>query len=330
MSDPTTPMPFQPTTMTTAQLAAVSFLARYSGRTHSLYAYQLREWFAWCESNGLDPLVGVQRAHVELYIRGLGDHGLMDSSVNTMMHAVRGYFRFAHIDGLIGSDPAVYARLPKIHRDESRTQGLDRLELIRFLQIAQTLTVQHGALAYLLGINALQIREGAVLDGQGLGDLEEPDQFEPVQSLGAGLVAVDLRQPRVDGRVGADEAVDVGEAEVPADGVHHRVDRGVHQAVVAEPADVQLDVGALDPDQRVQPVALAPGEPLPQLVGVQAVGAPGVAGQVGHRRQLRGRHRCRLERHRGGRIGHGVTSRGDPSGGPDPARRQRGQAPGPH
>ncbi len=78
----------------------------------------------------------------------------MDSSVLTMMHAVRGIFRFAHIDGLIGSDPAVYARLPKIHRDESRTQGLDRLELIRFLQIAQTLTVHHGALAYLLGINA--------------------------------------------------------------------------------------------------------------------------------------------------------------------------------
>lgn len=37
--------------------------------------------------------------------------------------------------------PAVYARLPKVHRDESRTQGLDRLELIRLLQIAQTITV---------------------------------------------------------------------------------------------------------------------------------------------------------------------------------------------
>jgi len=163
MSDPTIPLPFQPTTMTTAQLAAVSYLARYSGRTHTLYAYQLRQWFAWCQSNGLDPLVGIQRAHVELYIRGLGDHGLMDSSVNTMMHAVRGYFRFAHIDGLIGSDPAVYARLPKVHRDESRTQGLDRLELIRFLQIAQTLTVHHGALAYLLGINALRASEAAAV-----------------------------------------------------------------------------------------------------------------------------------------------------------------------
>src|SRR3954465_5441641 len=99
MSDPTTLLPFQPATLSTAQLAAVSYLARHSGRTHALYAFQLREWFGWCESNGLEALTGIQRAHVELYIRSLGDRGLMDSSVATMMHAVRGYFRFAHIDG---------------------------------------------------------------------------------------------------------------------------------------------------------------------------------------------------------------------------------------
>ena len=57
----TTPLPFQPDAMTPAQLAAVSYLARYSGHTHQLYAYQLRRWFAWCETNRLDPLVGVQR-----------------------------------------------------------------------------------------------------------------------------------------------------------------------------------------------------------------------------------------------------------------------------
>ena len=79
------------------------------------------------------------------------------------MHGVRGFFRFAHIDGLIPADPAVYARLPKIHQDETRTQGLDRLELIRFLQVAQTITVHHGALAYLLGINALRASEAAAV-----------------------------------------------------------------------------------------------------------------------------------------------------------------------
>ena len=95
----TTLLRFQPDAMTPAQRAAVSYLARYSGHTHALYAFQLRRWFAWCDTNGLDPLVGIQRAHIELYIRHLGESGLMASSVNTSMHAVRGFFRFAHIDG---------------------------------------------------------------------------------------------------------------------------------------------------------------------------------------------------------------------------------------
>ncbi len=47
--------------------------------------------------------------------------------------------------------------------DESRTQGFDRLEPIRFLQVAQTLTVHHGALAYLLGINAMRASEAAAV-----------------------------------------------------------------------------------------------------------------------------------------------------------------------
>ena len=88
-------LPFQPTTMTSAQLAAVSFLARYGGHTHELYTYQLRRWFQWCEGNGLDPLMGIQRAHVELYIRGLAESGLRNSSIWSMMHGVRGFFGFA-------------------------------------------------------------------------------------------------------------------------------------------------------------------------------------------------------------------------------------------
>ena len=62
MSASATLLAFQPSTMSTAQMAAVSFLARYSGQTHRLYAFQRRQWFTWCEGHGLDPLVGVQRA----------------------------------------------------------------------------------------------------------------------------------------------------------------------------------------------------------------------------------------------------------------------------
>jgi integrase/recombinase XerD len=40
---------------------------------------------------------------------------------------------------------------------------LARLELIRFLQVAQTITVHHGASAYLLGIDALRASEAAAV-----------------------------------------------------------------------------------------------------------------------------------------------------------------------
>ena len=118
-----------------------------------------------------------------------------------------------------------------------------------------------------------------MVDADGLGDLKEPDELEPVKAVGAGLVMMDLWQPRIHRGVGADEAVDVGEAEVSAHGVHHRHHRGVHQATVTKTADIQLNMSSLDPDQGVHPVGLTPGEPLPQLVGVQDVSAAGVAGQ---------------------------------------------------
>ena len=64
----------------------------------------------------------------------------------------------------------------------------------------------------------------AVVHADRLRDLEDPDQLEPIETLGACLVLVDLRDPGVDGRVGRDQAVDVGEPEEPTETVHHRVD----------------------------------------------------------------------------------------------------------
>jgi hypothetical protein len=79
----------------------------------------------------------------------------------------------------------------------------------------------------------------------------------------------------------------------------------VHQAALPELADVQLDMSSLDSDQRIESVALAPGEPLPELKLVEDVSAAGIPGQVGDRRELRGRHRRGLERQNGRRHGHG-------------------------
>lgn len=48
----------------------------------------------------------------------------------------------------------------------------------------------------------------------------------------------------------------MGEPEAAADGVHHRDDRGVHQAAVAEQADVELDMRSMYPGEGVKTVEL--------------------------------------------------------------------------
>lgn len=71
-------LPFQPEAMTPAQLAAVSFLARYSGHTHELYALQRPPWFEWCERSrptSSGPAIGLTRSVFAAENDGYGMQG---------------------------------------------------------------------------------------------------------------------------------------------------------------------------------------------------------------------------------------------------------------
>ena len=77
------------------------------------------------------------------------------------------FYRFAHIDGRIPSNPAQYARRPKVYPSEGR--GLDRGELGRFLFTAERYDPDHAALAALLGLNGLRVSEACATDAEDLG-----------------------------------------------------------------------------------------------------------------------------------------------------------------
>lgn len=59
-------------------------------------------------------------------------------------------------------------------------------------------------------------------------------------------------------------------------------------SAAAQVPDVQLHVGPLDPDERVEAMGLAPLEPAAKLVRVQAVCVTRVPGQVGDGRHWAG------------------------------------------
>ena len=139
-----------------AQLAAVAFLARYSGRTLDAYRHDLRGFFQWAEDTGL-VVLSATRPHIELYRSWMEQRGLAASTIDRRLSTVCGFYRFAHIDGRIGSNPAQYVRRPKVQPNEGR--GMDRAEPGTFLLTADWFDRDHAALAVLLGLNGLRVSE---------------------------------------------------------------------------------------------------------------------------------------------------------------------------
>jgi site-specific recombinase XerD len=100
-----------PFTLTEDQLAAVAFLARYRGGTLEAYRHDLRALFQWAADHHLAVLAAT-RTHLELYRTSMEECGLAASTIDQRLSTACGFYRFAHIDGRIASNPAQYVRRP--------------------------------------------------------------------------------------------------------------------------------------------------------------------------------------------------------------------------
>ena len=148
------------------QVAAAAFLARYSGRTLDAYRFDLHSFFQWATDAKL-PVLDATRPHIELYRTTLEERGLAASTIDRRLSTVCGFYRFAHIDGRILSNPAQYVRRPKVYSSEGR--GMDRGELGTFLFTAERFDRDHAALAVLLGLNGLRVSEACGTNIEDLG-----------------------------------------------------------------------------------------------------------------------------------------------------------------
>jgi site-specific recombinase XerD len=96
-----------------AQLAAASFLARYSGRTLEAYRHDLRGFFQWASDHGI-AVMQASRGHIGLFRASMEDRGLAASTIDRRLSTVCGFYGFAHIDGRTRSNPAQYVRRPQV------------------------------------------------------------------------------------------------------------------------------------------------------------------------------------------------------------------------
>jgi hypothetical protein len=98
-----------------AQLAGVAFLARYSGGTLDAYRHDLRNLFQWAADHGLAVLEATQ-AHLEMYRSSMEERGLAASTIDRRLSTACGFYRFAHIDGRISSNPPSMSAVPPCTR----------------------------------------------------------------------------------------------------------------------------------------------------------------------------------------------------------------------
>jgi integrase/recombinase XerD len=116
------------------QLAAVATLGRYRGRSLEAYRHDLRALFQWATFHDLAVLQAT-RTHLKLYRTSIEERGLAASTIDRRLSTACGFYRFAHIDGRIASNPAQYVRRPTVYPSERR--GLNGGELARFLPTAE-------------------------------------------------------------------------------------------------------------------------------------------------------------------------------------------------
>jgi len=87
------------------------------------------------------------------------DRGNCPSTVHRRLCTIKCFYRIAEVDGYVKVSPATHLRLPKVHKDESRTLGLDRAELGALVYTARASTPSDGALIVMLALLGLRVSE---------------------------------------------------------------------------------------------------------------------------------------------------------------------------
>ena len=145
-------------------MAALRFLAGFPNKiTRDAYRTDLRLYFDWCITMGLNPLE-VKRAHVQAFVIHLADvrHN-SPASIGRRIGTIAGFYSTAVIDGAIEHSPATHIKLPKIHEDPAKRTWLTRWELGAVMREAQQSKANADwALVTLLG--TLGMRVTAVCD----------------------------------------------------------------------------------------------------------------------------------------------------------------------
>lgn len=112
------------------------FLVRYNPNTARAYGEDLSLYLKYSEEAGVDPL-DADRPHVDGFARWQEERGNRPSTIARRMSAIRQFYKVMHRDGVIPSDPARDAVVPRVHRDRSEALHIDADAMRTFIEVAR-------------------------------------------------------------------------------------------------------------------------------------------------------------------------------------------------
>jgi integrase/recombinase XerD len=140
-------------------LAAAAFLMQYTNRnTREAYALDLRQYFAWCHSNGLDPMQ-VRRFHIQAYAIYLTEQrGNGPATVSRNIGTIGGYYIDAVLNDYIPASPVIKIKTPKVHDDPRKKTWLTRFELAALLRAAKASSSGDWAMVSLMATIGMRVQ----------------------------------------------------------------------------------------------------------------------------------------------------------------------------
>ena len=179
------------------RLAAVAYLARFTGSSREHTESDLRCYLRWCADRGLDPLAA-RRPDLEQYIRWMQETcRYKPSTISRRFSVTAGFYRTCVIDGVLEHSPAEHVRRPNVPA-ESPTLGFTHLQFEALLTAARESANDYDfALVAMLGLLGLRIFEAT---GASIADLGEEHGHRVLRVCGKGTKVVLVPLPPAVGR----------------------------------------------------------------------------------------------------------------------------------
>ena len=99
----------------------------YSTHTVAAYRNDLTQLMTYARSEGLATWQDVDRTHIQRYIQYLRQRGYASSTVGRKVAAVKSYFHFLVVDGVLGDDPTAAVDSPPVDKHLPRPLSPDEM-----------------------------------------------------------------------------------------------------------------------------------------------------------------------------------------------------------